>query len=137
MSYCILITSDLVDEQLSLRYSSCDCTILPTAGEGFGFPIVESLACGTSCITTNYAAGPALVPPACRVMPIAYRVDTIHNVVRAVLDGPSFYRAAVEQVELKREQGVYRSHELSGSVAHLSWDALKYPWTKWLLEGVQ
>jgi glycosyltransferase involved in cell wall biosynthesis len=46
----------LTDQQLSLLYRACDVTIAPGLGEGFGYPIVESLACfpaGTLIQTDN------------------------------------------------------------------------------------
>ena len=53
---CIEVTLGLSDSQLAIRYSACACTILPSGGEGFGFPIAESMACGTPCVVTDYAA---------------------------------------------------------------------------------
>jgi glycosyltransferase involved in cell wall biosynthesis len=56
------VSLSLNDEQLAVRYSACDCTILPSGGEGFGYPIAESLACGTAAVVTGYAGGQELVP---------------------------------------------------------------------------
>jgi len=41
------------DEQLAIMYSGADCHILPSGGEGFGMTLLESMACGTSCIVTD------------------------------------------------------------------------------------
>jgi len=41
------------DEQLATMYSGADCFILPTMGEGFGMPLLESMSCGTPCIVTD------------------------------------------------------------------------------------
>jgi glycosyltransferase involved in cell wall biosynthesis len=133
---CLECTISLSDDQLALRYSACDCTILPSGGEGFGYPIAESLACGTAPIVTNYAAGAELAPALCRVDPVAYRVDTQHNVLRAVLSGSAFADAAEAQIDLKREDWEYRPQELAAAVAHLDWNKLKYPWMGWLKEGL-
>src|SRR5207244_869527 len=51
----------LPDEELSWWYSACDLTVLPSLGEGFGYPIVESLACGVPCVHVNYGGGAELV----------------------------------------------------------------------------
>jgi glycosyltransferase involved in cell wall biosynthesis len=47
-------TGDLSDEQMTWGYSACDVTLAPGRGEGFGFPLAESLACGTPVIHGAY-----------------------------------------------------------------------------------
>jgi glycosyltransferase involved in cell wall biosynthesis len=133
---CLDVTLELSDEQMVLRYSASDCTILPSGGEGFGFPIAESLMCGTACVVTGYAAGQEIVHEACRIAPAAYRVDTSHNVRRAVLSGAAFAAAAHGEIEAKRLDPFGRSQDLRSSVRHLGWENLKGPWSRWLLEGL-
>jgi len=41
------------DEQLAQMYSAADCLVLPTMAEGFGLPLIEAGACGTSSIVTD------------------------------------------------------------------------------------
>jgi glycosyltransferase involved in cell wall biosynthesis len=137
MADALEVTVNATDYQLAMRYSACDCTILPSGGEGFGYPIAESLACGTPCIVADYAAGPELVEEECRVQPIAYRVDTMHNVTRAVLSGHAFAQKAVGQIEKKREDCEGRVEELRASVEHLDWQKLQHVWRKWFLTGLR
>lgn len=134
---CISMTSDKSDQEMALRYSACDVTILPSGGEGFGYPVAESMACGTACIVTDYAAGQELVHEECRVSPVCYRLDTIHNVQRAVLSGYGFAGKAEEQIERKHVDREYRGEELRDSTSHLDWQKLKYPWMKWLRAGLK
>ncbi len=42
-------------------YNVLDVFLLPSKGEGFGIPLIESQACGTPVITTNCTAQPELV----------------------------------------------------------------------------
>lgn len=133
---CLSITTELNDDQLALRYSACDCTLLPSGGEGFSYPTAESLACGTACVVADYAAAQELVPEDCRVRPVTYRVDTQHNVRRAVLSGYSFANAVKEQIEKKRLDPEGRGEELAEMVSHLDWNKLKVPWTRWFLQGL-
>lgn len=137
VSDCMELTQDLTDAQLALRYSACDCTILPSGGEGFGFPIAESMACGTACIVTDYAAGQEIADEYCRVRPVTFRIDTTHNVQRAVLSGHGFAAAAQVQIEKKREDWEGRGEELRDKVMHLDWPSLKTVWTRWLLDGLR
>lgn len=37
-------------------YQSADCFVLPTRAEGWGLPILESMACGVPAIVTKYSA---------------------------------------------------------------------------------
>lgn len=134
---CIEVSMGLTDEELALRYSACDCTILPSAGEGFGYPIAESLACGTACIVTDYGAGQELVPEDCRVPPVTFRVDTIHNVKRAVISGFGFAQLAKGQIERKREDWDCVSAENAERVAHLSWKRLRLVWERYFREGLR
>ncbi len=95
------------------------------------------MACGTACVVTDYAAGQELVPEDCRVKPVTMRVDTIHNVLRAVLSGYGFASAAVNQIEKKRADPEYRGEELRSGVEHLSWDRLKHSWISWFRSGIR
>lgn len=134
---CLEVTGALSDEALALRYSACDCTILPSAGEGFSYPTAESLACGTACIVTDYAAGQELVQEDCRVRPVTYRVDTPSNVTRAVISGHGFASAALNQIEKKRADREYRSEELRATVEHLAWSKLRHQWERTMREWLR
>ena len=134
---CLEVTLEKTDKELALRYSACDVTMLPSAGEGWGFPIAESLACGVGCIVTDYAAGQELVFEEHRVMPVTYKIDTIHCVRRAVLSGWSFARAAEEEIERRLKDPVGHIQRMVERVAHLDAEKLKYVWMRWLREGLQ
>ncbi len=133
---CLEVTTELDDAQLAIRYSACDCTVLPSAGEGFGFPIAESMACGTPCVVTDYAAGQELVQDDCKVPPVAYRVDTQHDVRRAVLSGYGFASRAKAQIEAKKEDWEGVGEKMRARVEHLDWEKLKHVWMQWFREGL-
>jgi glycosyltransferase involved in cell wall biosynthesis len=54
----IAVTMGLTNEELACYYSACDITILPSIGEGLGYPAFESIFCGTPCFTVNYGGTP-------------------------------------------------------------------------------
>ena len=137
MSQHTTLSKDLNDEQLAFRYSACECTILPSAGEGFGYPIAESMACGTPCVVTNYASGQELVNEDCRVDPVAYRVDTQYNLQRAVLQAIQFRLCVGNQMEKKRLDWAGYGQTMREKVAHLDWPKLGDVWKKWFVEGVK
>jgi len=133
---CTVITTDLTDRELCNWYNSCQCTILPSSGEGFGYPIVESLACGTACVVTDYAAGPELVEESNRISPVTYRIDTMHNVRRAVITPYGFARRVEAECQLKDVDPVGRAEYLASTVEHLEWDNLGGLWREWFRKGL-
>lgn len=66
----VVSTGVLSDEDLATAYSACDVTLGIGLGEGFGYPIFESMFCGTPCVHGDYGGAPEwmggntlLVPP--------------------------------------------------------------------------
>jgi len=48
-------------QQVNLVYNTMDVHVLPTTGEGFGLPIIESMAAGTPNICTDYTTSRELL----------------------------------------------------------------------------
>jgi glycosyltransferase involved in cell wall biosynthesis len=123
----------LSDDELSYRYSACDLTMLPSLGEGFGFSIVESLACGVPCIHGNYGGGVELVPQASwLVEPAAWRLESLQCCVRPVYRPEDWVEVIRGALDEKASADFCRE-----SVEHLSWKNL-WPaaWRKFFLEGL-
>lgn len=49
------------DEQLAELYSACDLYVTASLGEGFGIPLVESMACETPCVAPNNSTHTELI----------------------------------------------------------------------------
>lgn len=71
------------DDAMAKAYSACDITIAP-GPEGFGYPIAESLSCGTPAIHGSYAGGAEIVPRNMQVDPVAFRYEGIWACKRPV-----------------------------------------------------
>ena len=130
---CVHITQEgsFSDTELSHYYSACDLTVLPSS-EGFGYPIVESLACGTPALHSNYAGGAELVPNKdWLIEPVTYRLEGQFNNLRVVFDPQDWVNAVVACLD-----DTWPSTECRRSVEHLDWVNLKQPWRQWLLSGV-
>jgi len=53
-----VFVSRVTDAQLRSAYSGADMTVLPSFEEGFGLPVLESMACGTPVACSNRASLP-------------------------------------------------------------------------------
>ena len=130
---CTVVTQHWEDRELARAYAACDLTLLPSLGEGWGYPIAESLACGTPVLHGDYAGGAHLIPRLEWKVPVqAWRLDTLHNCVRPVFDPDAWVERAVAAL------GEPTDHEFCrASVEHLSWDRLwNGVWKKWILNGL-
>jgi glycosyltransferase involved in cell wall biosynthesis len=120
------------DEEMAYFYSLCNVTMLPSLGEGFGYPIVESLACGVPVVHGSYGGGAELLPtPDWMVEPMAFRFDTRYNCLRPVYGAMDWVEAILKVLDQKREPDMCRN-----SVSHLDWKNLHIVWKKWFLRGV-
>ena len=118
-------SNDLSDEQMKWAYSACDVTWGIGLGEGVGYPIYESLACGVPCIHGNYGGGAEWLPDAFKIEPLAYRKEGHFACVRPV------YHA---------EQWVEATERVMGMTASLpsdlDWNNLWPRFQHWLSEGI-
>ena len=129
----VIENCDQSDLEMSYLYSMCDLTMLCTLGEGVGYPVIESLACGRPCVTTDYAGSVELIPRVSwLVPPVAMRLDGYYNQLRPVTK-PEDWVAAIERV-LDEQPSIEECRE---SITHLDWKNLYIPWNRWFLEGLK
>jgi len=100
------------DATLATVYNAFDVFALPTMGEGFGLPILESQACGVPAVVTDCSACTELVPDAfCRVG-VKGTLIMARNVEQAIVDEDEL---AAKLDELYRDRR--RLDELAGRSA--------------------
>lgn len=58
---CVHFIDTVDDDELVLFYNAADVVVMPSYYEGFGFPVVEAMACGTPVVTANTSSLPELV----------------------------------------------------------------------------
>lgn len=130
----VMITTSLSEDNLMQNYSACDVTIAPGLGEGFGFPIVESLACGVPVVHGDYGGGANILHQAglgcCTVKPVTMRIEGDFGAVRPVYNPEDFAEKCLEVLTLTPEK-------CKESVEHLRWDKLWPVWKCWFLKGLK
>jgi glycosyltransferase involved in cell wall biosynthesis len=84
------------DEDLPALYSSAECTLFPSLYEGFGFPVLESMSCGTPVITSNVSSLPEVAGNAA-ILVNPYSVEAITAAVRRVLDDSILRQTLIER----------------------------------------
>jgi glycosyltransferase involved in cell wall biosynthesis len=113
----------LSDDDMAKAYSACNLTF-GIGAEGFGYPLAESLACGTPVIHGNYAGGAELVPEEMRVEPLAFRKEGLYCSVRPVYD-PAAWAACAERFLSRR----------ASLDPQYAWQNLWPRWEAWFREG--
>jgi glycosyltransferase involved in cell wall biosynthesis len=134
----VWVTTDLTDVELAAHYTACDMTIAPGLGEGFGYPIVESMACGTPVIHGTYGGGAELVPdPHWRFPQVAERLESVYALIRPVFKVDDVANAAESVLNdleaAPRQMAAY----CQGAVGHLKWADLWPRWRQWIQDGVE
>jgi glycosyltransferase involved in cell wall biosynthesis len=129
---------EYTDRQLALLYQACDVTVLPSLGEGFGYPIVESLASGTPCVHSGCAGGAELVPKTEWRVPVRLeRLEGIYALRRPVLQAEDWANAVQRAWAWTEKVGETVSREYCfGAVEHLGWQHLWPRWYAWLKAGL-
>ena len=130
-------THELPDTVLAARYAASDVTMAPGLGEGFGYPIVESLACGTPCIHGNYGGGPELIAQKqWLVEPYAWRLESCYAIQRPVFRPGDVAGQLLHAAQEKRQRPDLTAASMAGSVAHLDWKFLWPRWEAWVRQGL-
>lgn len=132
-------TGEYTDRQLALLYGRCSVTIAPGLGEGFGYPIVESLAAGVPVVHGDFGGGRELVPRREWRFPVReIRLEGIYAQRRPVFRADDVANA-IDRVWQWREQlgAEAAAAYCRGSVAHLDWRSLWPRWRGWIRQGLE
>lgn len=126
------------DYDLAARYSASSVTLGVGLGEGFGYPLVESLACGTPVVHGKFGGGVELIPREdWLVEPVAWRLESCYAVKRPVLQPEVVAQALLAAAKEKWQDPQVCQAYCRGAVSNLSWDSLWPRWRKWFRDGFE
>ena len=93
----------LAPDQMPLIYSAVDCLLFPSLYEGFGWPPIEAMACGTPVVCSNVASLPESVGDAALYCE-PEDVDGLVQATESVLTDESLRKGMVDKgfVHIKR-----------------------------------
>lgn len=87
----VIVTGWVPDEDLPLLYSAAEACVHPSLYEGFGFPVLEAMACGCPVISSDAASLPELVGDA-SILVDAARSDDLAKGMKVVFESQSSAR---------------------------------------------
>lgn len=70
-----VVTGPVPDATLRRLYHHADATLLLSAYEGFGLPVVEAVRCGSRVIVSDGGSLPEIAPPEALVLPLQSTID--------------------------------------------------------------
>jgi glycosyltransferase involved in cell wall biosynthesis len=84
------------EQDLCLMYNAADVFAFPSLHEGFGFPVLEAMACGTPVVAANRTSIPEVAGDAA-VLVDGEDVDEIAEALREALVNESLRRSLIEK----------------------------------------
>lgn len=89
----IVRVRDADDRDLVALYGACTCSAFPSIAEGFGMPLLESMACGAACVVSDHPVLVELGQRECVPVP-ALDADALADAMLALWRDPA-HRDAV------------------------------------------
>ncbi|QPC81190.1 glycosyltransferase family 4 protein [Phototrophicus methaneseepsis] len=83
------------DADLPTLYSSANCVVFPSLYEGFGFPVLEAMACGTPVITSNVSSLPEVAGDAALIVD-PYDTEALTHAIKRVLTDSDLHAKLIE-----------------------------------------
>jgi glycosyltransferase involved in cell wall biosynthesis len=88
LSRSVVLAGRVADENLPGLYANASLLVVPSWYEGFGFPVLESMAVGTPVVASNVASLPEVAGDAA-ILVSPHDVEELANAIADVLANPS------------------------------------------------
>ncbi len=99
----LIILSGIDNNRIVELYNSVDCLLFPSLYEGFGWPPLEAMACGTPVVTSNVASLPEIVGDA-GLMESPYDPVKLAEAVLILLENSEFRKIYIERGLMRAKQ---------------------------------
>lgn len=115
----VVFTGFVADEELPALYTGAACVVMPSLYEGFGFPVLEAMACGVPVVCSNVSSLPEVAGDAALTVDPTDD-DALFTAVRRVLTEPELarYLGAAGQ----RQAAGFRWDRCAADTADLYWE---------------
>lgn len=110
------------DDSLASLYAAAVMTVIPSLEEGFGLPVIESMACGTPVACSNAASLPEVAGDGAILFP-PQSAEAMVSAIEQVLDS-SKLRERLSAAGIKRAAGYSGDHAATAYASVLSSVAL-------------
>lgn len=84
------------DKELASIYKGAVCLLFPSLYEGFGLPVIESMACGTPVITSNITSMPEISGDAA-ILVDPFDIQEIKKAMSSLTDDEKFRNALINR----------------------------------------
>ena len=84
------------DEDLPALYSGAECVAFPSLYEGFGFPVLEGMACETPVVTSNLSSLPEVAGDAALLVD-PYDIEAIADAIKRILDDSELRQTLIKR----------------------------------------
>lgn len=138
LDHRVMVSTTLTDPELAALYQACAVTIAPGLGEGFGYPIVESLMNGVPVVHGDCGGGRELMPKREWRFPVReLRLEGIYALQRPVFRPDDVANAIERALAWRTGEGeAVAQGYCKGAVAHLEWAGLWPRWYAWIKAGL-
>lgn len=125
------IINGLSEEEMNMLMNMFDVHFLPTQGEGFGIPILETMAAGVPQVVTNYTSHVEFASKGGLMIPVDPIDDLItglpHTVERAV-PKPSECAKLLERMYQEKDMRLGLGEKARETAEKMSWEATIPKW---------
>ena len=109
-------------------YNLFDVTVLPSSGDGFGLPIIESFAAGVPVVATDYSACSELVRGRGELVRVLTTVTVGANLIEHAVIDVDDLAACIEKLYRNPELGRQYAEAGLAFARSLSWESLMPKW---------
>lgn len=116
------------DQRVNLEYNCMDIHVLGSTGEGFGIPVIESMASGVPNIATDYTSMQELLQGRGELVRVAGMIPGQYNTNRALADIDDF---VAKMNKLYYDSKLREGHALRArefALKHFNWEKVCRMW---------